>query len=113
LFGFLLKGGGYKGGDSYEKGYGGQGGTSFVNSNLAHLQLFSDNSKRLFNDSESNGEVVIVPQIENCCNDGLYPCVIIGQSLSEELNIQCICSHNTFEPQKCSSQFSLTINQFK
>jgi len=107
LINFQCIGGGYQGGDSFEKGFGGQGGTSYVNRDLARLKLFSENSKRIFKDRKKNGEVVIIPQIENCCNDGLYPCVIVGQSSTEELNIQCICSHDRFEPESCSSKNSI------
>lgn len=44
-------------------------------------------------DSSSElGQVIIIPQIEHCCDDGEYPCVIVGQK-GDEVVKQCVCEY--------------------
>lgn len=92
-------GGGYVGGESSDvRGVstgGGLGGTSYVNKNLGSLRLF-----RKLTDEDDNfddGLVVAFYQIDKCCNNGEYPCVVLGEKMNKqnetELIKTCLCPY--------------------
>ncbi len=102
-------GGGFHGGNINKVSEAGDGGTSYADFELSHLQLYSDFdfepslalTGRSGGHRASAGLVVIVPQIDGCCNGGRYPCLVTGQSLNGSLMRQCVCGDNKFMEDLC------------
>lgn len=60
---------------------------------------------------QDNGFVLIVPQIENCC-DRRYPCVFLNGELNRNpVQTMCVCSANHFERSTCVRPGSCKSNR--
>ncbi|XP_046919194.1 anaplastic lymphoma kinase [Dermatophagoides farinae] len=96
-------GGGFNGGNVNKPYDAGDGGTSYVAFNQSFLQSFSNPNMLSLSEQEeipANGFAMIIPQIDNCCNDGQFSCLITGE-FQNITNKYCICGHEKFIPDSC------------
>lgn len=108
-------GGGFQGGNVNRPYNAGDGGTSYVAFNQSFLQSFSNpNMLSLLEQEEiiADGFAMIIPQIDDCCNDGQFSCLITGE-LQNNTNKYCICGIEKFLPNSCVCKylFSVEFNQ--
>lgn len=91
-------GGGYHGGNTNRPSEAGDGGTSFADFGQSSLQLFSDSSLISVDVDHvpESGLVVIIPQIDHCCNDHKFPCLLTGESPNGTEVRYCICGNDKF-----------------
>ncbi|XP_074600009.1 leukocyte tyrosine kinase receptor-like isoform X2 [Brevipalpus obovatus] len=90
---------------------GKRGAISYVNTNLATMRFLGANVSGASTDSR-NGVVAIFPQIDDCCDDRRYPCVVVGQhGESGPLITMCICD-SEIAPDSCEKLTSVLGNQF-
>ena len=102
-------GGGFHGGNTNKISEAGNGGTSYVDFRQSFLQLFNDfedgdDLSEIDHHGDSHkqeGLVVIIPQVDNCCNDGKFSCLITGETQNGSLLRQCICGHDKFMSDMC------------
>lgn len=79
---------------------GKRGAISYVNTNLATMRFLGANVSGASTD-QRNGVVAIFPQIDDCCDDRRYPCVVVGQhGESGPLITMCICD-SEIAPDSC------------
>lgn len=85
----------------------GDGGTSFVDFEHSNLQLFSEfeDLKDLDRGPKEDGLVLVIPQLDNCCNDGRNPCLLVGETLNGTQMRQCICGPDNFMHDNCVCMF--------
>lgn len=104
-------GGGFNGGNVNKPYDAGDGGTSYVAFNQSFLQSFSNPNMLSLSEQEeipANGFAMIIPQIDNCCNDGQFSCLITGE-FQNITNKYCICGHEKFIPDSCVCMYLLTF----
>ncbi|KAI2801425.1 hypothetical protein BLOT_010976 [Blomia tropicalis] len=106
-------GGGFHGGNANKVSEAGDGGTSFVDFEHSNLQLFSEfeDLKDLDRGPKEDGLVLVIPQLDNCCNDGRNPCLLVGETLNGTQMRQCICGPDNFMHDNCvyERSFFLTL----
>ncbi|KAH9422121.1 hypothetical protein DERP_002415 [Dermatophagoides pteronyssinus] len=97
-------GGGYQGGNVRKPFDAGDGGTSYVTFNQSFLQSFSNPNMLSLSEQEemiANGFVMVIPQIDDCCNDGQFACLITGEFQNYSTDKYCICGLEKFLPNSC------------
>lgn len=102
-------GGGFHGGNANKYSKGGDGGTSFVDFEKSFLQSYSDINKEpnIFDNPTQDGEVIVVPQVEGCCNQNRLPCLISGEASNGTTLKHCICGVDKFMPHECTCEYCL------
>lgn len=98
-----ILGGGFHGGNLNKPSEAGDGGTSYVDLSQSSLQMFSDSNLISVEPDHvpENGLVVIIPQIDNCCNDNKFPCLITGETINGTLMKYCVCGNDKFIMDSC------------
>ena len=91
----------------------GDGGTSYVTFNQSFLQSFSNPNMLSLSEQEemiANGFVMVIPQIDDCCNDGQFACLITGEFQNYSTDKYCICGLEKFLPNSCICMYLFICN---